>query len=56
MTPNLQWEKCAKCDNGKGEIPIADDLGNMFWICEYCDAELFEDVTYRVEGLKDGRR
>lgn len=53
MKANLQYEKCANCQERQGTEPIFDDEGTNFWVCEYCHDEIFEETTFRQEGLKD---
>lgn len=52
MKPNNRFDSCARCGEQKGTENIFDDEGNNFWICEYCDAELFEETTLNVTGIK----
>lgn len=52
MRANQENEKCAKCGEGIGEIPIFDDEFVNYWICEKCDVDM-EWTTMRVERLKD---
>jgi protein-arginine kinase activator protein McsA len=37
--------KCHFCHKRKGEIPISDDKGKQFLICEDCDNDLFDAST-----------
>jgi hypothetical protein len=42
MYPNKEKDKCARCKEGIGEIPIcSDECDGSIWICEECDKELF---------------
>jgi hypothetical protein len=50
LKPNNEHDKCARCGEGEGEVPIADDK-STYWICEYCDSELF-DNSLESKGLK----
>ena len=37
---------CPICKQRKGEVPIQDDTtGSEMWICEQCDADLFDART-----------
>lgn len=52
MKPNNEGDACAKCSEMKGEVPISDDEGNCFWICEYCDSDMF-DNSIESKGLEE---
>jgi hypothetical protein len=45
MIPNSEHDRCACCGNGEGIIPINDENAS-YWICDYCNVEIFD------EGLK----
>lgn len=51
MRQNLEYQKCADCQDGIGEIPISDEDGITYWICERCDVNM-EWETIIVDGLK----
>jgi len=44
-SPLLIKMKCHICKKAEGEIPINDDKGNEFLICEDCDNDLFDAYT-----------
>jgi hypothetical protein len=50
MKPNNEYDVCARCGEGSGEVPISDSESS-FWICEYCDSEMF-DNSLESKGLK----
>ena len=52
MKPNNELDICAKCGEGKGEFPIYDDEGKSYWICEFCDAEMFEEKEITIINQK----
>ena len=43
MRANNEKDNCAKCNEGVGEFPIADEVVT-YWLCEKCDAELFNSM------------
>ena len=45
--------KCRFCKKGKGEIPICDDKGKEFLICEECDLDLFDARTLAIKLTKE---
>ena len=46
MKANNEKDKCARCEEAVGEIPINDEKGT-YWICEMCNAEMYEtDYTF----------
>ncbi len=45
--------KCHFCKKGKGKIPICDDEGKTYWICEQCDLDLFDAYTLSQKMLKE---
>ena len=52
MKPNCEGDNCARCNERKGEIPISSNLGTH-WLCEYCDADLFEtDTTFILQEVR----
>jgi uncharacterized CHY-type Zn-finger protein len=54
MIPNNEHDKCARCQEGEGEVPISDEKGNTYYICEYCDSEMF-DNSIESKGLEPRR-
>lgn len=44
MIKNNEGDRCAKCEGGKGEIPISTEE-STFWVCEMCESEMFEVNT-----------
>jgi hypothetical protein len=40
LKTNNENDECARCNEGKGEIPLSSNKGTS-WICEYCDNDLF---------------
>jgi len=45
--------KCHFCKKKEGEIPINDDKGNEFLICEDCDNDLFDAYTLAKKLTKE---
>jgi len=45
--------KCHFCKKKEGEIPISDDKGNEFLICEDCDNDMFDARTLQNKMLKE---
>jgi len=41
---NCEGDACAKCGEGKGEIPLCNEDGTS-WVCEKCDSEMFNVNT-----------
>jgi len=51
MIPNNEGDVCSRCGEGKGEVPISDNEGNSYWLCEYCDSDMF-DNSIESKGLE----
>lgn len=63
MKPNNEDDSCAMCGLDKGEVPISDEH-YTYWICEYCDSEMFDnsieskgleprvEITANITGIK----
>jgi len=38
--PNKEDDPCAFCGQDRGVIPIGDEQGHGYWICEACDKDM----------------
>ena len=45
--------KCHFCKKGKGEIPICDEKGKTYWICEQCDLDNFDAYALSQKLIRE---
>jgi len=51
MKINSEGDVCARCGEGKGEVPCSDDDGT-YYICEKCDSDMYNtDTTFIVQEI-----